>query len=53
MAEIEVHQLPALSQHFFKHSLPPQLRNTAEIMIAAEIKVSQRWALHQHFCKTL
>jgi hypothetical protein len=47
--EIEVHQLPALSQHPCKILCP----GCSEIKIAAEIKVSQRWALRQHSCKPL
>ena len=46
---IEVHQLPALSQHPCKILCP----GCSDIKIAAEIKVSQRWALRQHSCKPL
>ncbi len=48
-AEIEVHQLLALSQHSCKPLCPV----CSEIIIVAEIKVRQRWALLQHSCKPL
>jgi hypothetical protein len=45
--EIEVHQLPELSQH----SCKPVCLIISEIIIAAEIKGRPRWALHQHSFK--
>ena len=48
-AEIEVHQLPALRQHYSKPLGPA----CSEIIIAAEIKVRQRWTLSQNSCKPL